>query len=139
MSDFAERMAEERIREAMNAGKFDNLVGAGKPLSNLGPRDQESWLAQFIEREELEPLATAPTVLGLRKEAQSYPESLAGCVDEAEVRARLADYNRRVKRDRLHPALDLPIPIVAPIIDIETMVEQWRTPLQGRREERASD
>lgn len=126
MSSFAERLAEERIQAAIAAGKFDNLHGAGKPLTNTEPFTQERWLRDFIEREELDPLATAPTVLALRKEAQGFPQSLLECDDEAAVRGRLTDYNRRVADNRLHPDPGIPPTIIAPLVNVQALLEQWR-------------
>lgn len=125
MSDFAERMAEERILQALKDGKFENLNGAGKPLPDPGAFTQHKWLQEFIEREELDPLAAAPTVLGLRKEAQQFPQSLDDCDTEIEARTRLEDYNRRVKHNRVHPDPHIPPSIIAPIIDVEGMLSQW--------------
>lgn len=126
MSEFSESLAERAIREAMERGDFDNLPGAGKPLDLRGADEPDWWVKQFVEREELEAFATAPTVLGLRREAQGFPASLVDCDDEGLVRELLADYNLRVKRDRLRPSLDTRIPIIAPLIDIDHMVERWR-------------
>lgn len=133
MSEKSESMAERKIREAMERGEFDDLPGAGKPLDLRGANDPNWWTAQFIEREGLEPLATAPTVLALRREAQGFPESLAEYEEEELVRELLRDYNVRVKRDRLRPALELPVPIIAPIVDVDEMVERWRA-LRDQRE-----
>ena len=126
MSEFSESLAERAIREAMERGDFDNLPGAGKPLDLRGADEPDWWVKQFVEREELEAFAAAPTVLGLRREAQGFPASLVDCDDEGLVRELLADYNLRVKRDRLRPSLDTRIPIIAPLIDIDHMVERWR-------------
>lgn len=126
MSSFAERMAEERIQAAIDSGAFDNLAGSGKPLPQTGTFTQERWLQQYLEREGLDGLATAPTVLGLRKEAQQFPDSLLHYPDEQSVREHLRDYNRRVKHNRLHPDPQLPRTIMAPLIDVEAMVQRWR-------------
>lgn len=119
-------MAERAIREAMERGEFDNLPGAGKPLNLSRNDDPDWWVKQLIEREQLDSIELAPNVLGLRREAQRFPESLVEHSDEETVRAVLNDYNLRVKRDRLRPAIDIPIGIVAPLVDVNSMVERWR-------------
>lgn len=119
-------MAEERIQAAIAEGKFDNLPGAGQPLTDTDNFTQERWLQQYLEREELDTLVTAPTVLGLRKEAQQFPQSLLEYADETAVREHLHDYNRRVKHNRMHPDPQLPASIIAPLIDVEEMVSKWR-------------
>ena len=121
-------MADRQIREAMERGEFDDLSGAGKPLNLQGANNPNWWITRKIESENLEGIAEvgAPGVLALRREASRFPESLLDERDEEAVRARLEDYNARVKRDRMHPDLTLPIPVVAPMIDIDDMVAQWR-------------
>ncbi|WP_293698796.1 DUF1992 domain-containing protein [uncultured Agrococcus sp.] len=121
-------MADRQIREAMERGEFDNLPGSGKPLNLQGSNNPNWWITRKIESENLEGIAEvgAPGVLALRREASRFPESLLDEHDEEAVRARLEDFNARVKRDRLHPDLTLPIPVVAPMIDIDDMIAAWR-------------
>ena len=54
MSDglIIEGLVERRIREAMEAGEFDDLPGAGEPLSGLdGAYDATWWVKRWMERE----------------------------------------------------------------------------------------
>ena len=62
----------------------------------------------------------------LRKEAASFPDSLADVRTEAEVREILEDFNRRVKVDRLRPAVGNLPPLLARTVDVDEVVEQWR-------------
>ena len=62
----------------------------------------------------------------LRKEAASFPDSLAEVRTEAEVREILEDFNRRVKVDRLRPAVGNLPPLLARTVDVDDIVEQWR-------------
>lgn len=49
-----ERIAENRIREAMEEGKFDGLPGLGKPLPDIdGPYDPMWWVKEWVRRERL--------------------------------------------------------------------------------------
>ena len=48
------RVAEQRIREAMDAGKFDNLPGRGQPIPCVSEvYDDYWWLRRWIKREKL--------------------------------------------------------------------------------------
>ncbi len=59
MSAVLRRLAEKRIEDAMQEGKFDNLPGAGKPLEGLtGQHDPDWWIRRKIEREQLSDLGT---------------------------------------------------------------------------------
>jgi hypothetical protein len=65
--------------------------------------------------------------LQLRKEAQGFPESLVNLAREESVREVLEDYNQRVRRDRLRPP-DAGLPqLLAPTVDVDDLVDQWRT------------
>ncbi|MFL6152307.1 MAG: DUF1992 domain-containing protein, partial [Ornithinibacter sp.] len=44
---------------------------------------------------------------------------------EAEVREILEDFNRRVKVDRLRPAVGEMPPLLARTVDVDEVVEQW--------------
>lgn len=122
-----ESPVEKQIREAMERGEFDNLPGAGKPLPHLDANDDGMWwVRQFAEREQLDFSAALPPALQLRKEAKGFPDSLVGLAREESVREVLRDYNQRVRRDRLRPP-DPGLPqLLAPTVDEDELVEQWR-------------
>jgi hypothetical protein len=124
---YRESWVDRQIREAQERGDFDNLPGAGKPLGDLGdPNDAEWWVRRYIEREKLDVSGALPTPLALRKEAASFPDSLVDVRGEAEVREILEDFNRRVKVDRLRPAVGAMPPLLARTVDVDEVVEQWR-------------
>ena len=121
-----ESPVEKAIREAQERGEFDNLPGAGKPLPPIDPNDPDWFVRQLAIREQLDFTGALPPAIALRKEAAGFPESLRELRSEESVRAVLTDFNRRVKEDRLRPT-EGPFPrILAPTVDIDDLVDQWR-------------
>lgn len=117
---------DKQIREATERGEFDNLPGAGKPLRGVDNPDPDWWVKGMIAREGLDASDAMPPVLQLRREAVGYPESLADETSEANVRELLRDYNARVIDERRRPSLGPVSRPIAPILDVEEMVERWR-------------
>jgi hypothetical protein len=129
-----ESWAERLIREAIERGEFDHLPGAGRPLDLGpidGPADPDWWIRAKLRRENLDASGALPTALLLRKEAERFPESLRDLTTEAQVREVLEDYNRRVKLDRLRPAVGGLPPLLARTVDVESLLTQWRAMRQG--------
>ncbi|MGV9858404.1 DnaJ family domain-containing protein [Gordonia sp. NPDC003425] len=121
-----ENRVEKMIREATERGEFDNLPGMGKPLNLSGLDDPDWWAKQKIRDEDLDSTALLPPTLQLRKERDTFPESLARIADEAAVRTILEDFNRRVKEDRLRPTMGPASHIVARTVDVDEMMLRWR-------------
>ncbi|MEA2605119.1 MAG: hypothetical protein QOF89_6111 [Acidobacteriota bacterium] len=47
-------VAENRIREAIEEGKFDNLPGMGQPIPDIDePYDPDWWVKKWIRREQV--------------------------------------------------------------------------------------
>ncbi|GAB3449909.1 hypothetical protein GCM10027517_36770 [Phycicoccus ginsengisoli] len=134
-----ESPVERAIREAQERGEFDNLPGAGKPLRGIGASDVDDpdwWVKGLVQREQLDMTGAMPPAIALRKERQTFPESLLDLRTEESVRAVLEDFNRRVRLDRLRPAVGAMPPLIAPTVDVEDMVGQWRR-LRDERAEQA--
>lgn len=96
-----ERLAEQRILEAMGRGEFDNLPGAGKPLIlNDHPFvPDELWMAHKIVRN----AGCLPPEVEERKEISRLKELLAGLQDDAErtqAQKRLAVLRMKVEMGR---------------------------------------
>lgn len=75
--DFS-RLVEEKIREAIDAGAFDDLKGAGKPFDKLEDSSGEDWMGFHI----LKSNGFLPEWLELRKQISlmrgSVVDALAG-------------------------------------------------------------
>ncbi|WP_083841685.1 DnaJ family domain-containing protein [Mobilicoccus pelagius] len=123
---FHESWVERQIREATERGEFDDLPGTGKPLDLHDVDDPDWWVKRFVRREGLDASATMPPVMQLRAEHAGFPGSLLDVHREDRVREILQDYNRRVVEDRLRPVTGPSMPVVAPRVDVDAMVERWR-------------
>ncbi|WP_460666076.1 DnaJ family domain-containing protein [Kribbella swartbergensis] len=115
---------ESQIRRAQNAGEFDDLPGAGKPLTKLAdPHDPDWWVKDFIRREQIEAEALLPPAVLLRKEKQQVDDKVRGMRRESEVREYLADLNKRILiniRDTTGPV----VPVGT--VDEEAILARWR-------------
>lgn len=120
---------EIQIAQAMRRGDFDDLPGAGKPLTGLGGTyDPDWWIRQKIERERLTGLG--PPALTLRTEDAELEGRLDGIHSEHAVRELVTDFNRRIVEARRQ--LQGGPPVVTATRDVDTEVAAWR----HRREER---
>lgn len=138
-----ERAIERIIREAIERGEFDNLPGTGQPLDLSDADDPDWWIKRLIKREQLDTSGGLPGVFGLRRERESFPESLLDLRTEVAVREVLEDYNRRVKSDRITnlPAKGGRMPVIAGLVDVDAMLARWaarRTELEAQAEAAAA-
>jgi len=114
---------DEIIRAATERGEFDNLPGAGKPLRDERPPDEDWWLRQKIRDEDVDPDVLLPPALQLRKEVAKLPETVADLQSEDAVRDAVREVNRRVAEYiRLPSGPAIP---VAPA-DVDEVVAAWR-------------
>lgn len=130
---------ERQIREATERGEFDNLPGAGKPLALADSNDPDWWVRAKMARENLATSDLVPSVIALRREAETYPAALLEFSREEDVRAVLRDYNRRVVEDIKRPTFGPTVPVVAPRIDVDAMVGRWRDLRAERVRARAAE
>jgi hypothetical protein len=119
-----ETWVDRQIREAHERGAFDDLPGAGKPLSGLDrPFSAAQWAADWARREGLETEGMLPEPLLLRKESERLPETVRELGSEEAVRAAARELNQRIV-DWIRHSSD-PRVVVAPI-DPDRLVERWR-------------
>ncbi|HSL92827.1 MAG TPA: DnaJ family domain-containing protein [Candidatus Limnocylindrales bacterium] len=89
-------IAEEKIREAMARGEFDNLPGAGKPLvledDSMVPEDLR------VSYKILKNAGCLPPELELRKEIVSLKSLLSAIEEEGEKRRKLKELDGKLLR-----------------------------------------
>lgn len=126
-----ESWVDRQIREATEAGQFDNLPGKGKPLPGLNePYDEMWWIRRKMEREGISSDALLPTPLKLRKEIRDLPAKLRPLRSEKAVREVVGNLNQRILNHlRVPSGPDIP---VRPV-DVEAVVEQWKAGRPAKR------
>ena len=117
---------DQQVSEAAERGAFDNLPGAGKPLSRRGGTD--AWLQDYLRREGVSADELLPTPLRLRKEAERLAGSVQDLNSEDEVRTVVKGLNRRIAEWRRIP--DGP-PIYLRLVDEDAMIARWRDARRG--------
>lgn len=125
-----ESWVDRKIREATERGAFENLPGAGKPLPGAGNpyHDENAWLRDYLRREGVSGDVMLPPSLLLRRDVERLPGTVRELGTEAEVRAAVAELNRRIV-DWLRLPTGPQIPI-APV-DAEEIVAGWRAAATG--------
>ena len=117
-----ETWIEAQIRVAMNAGAFDNLPGAGKPLPNL---DQEYdplwWVKQLVQREQISML---PPSLELLRKVETELAAIEKLHDEATVRHRVAALN--VEIAKVNATVVEGPPTRLGTLDVDQVLARWR-------------
>ncbi len=105
---------EKLMREATDAGEFDDLPGSGKPIADLNrPYDPAWWAKKWMQRETVAE-AARDVAAKVRREV---PRILAG-TDEDAMRERLRELNTDLERvnERL-PGVDR-----LPPLDVDAMI-----------------
>ena len=117
-----ESWREELIRLAREEGAFDDLAGAGKPLTDLGETyDPDWWVKKLVQREKVSML---PPALALLPKVEAEVERIWKLCDEAQVRERIRALNVEIARANARAAEGPPTRL-APL-DAETIVAEWR-------------
>ncbi len=105
---------EKLMREADEAGEFDDLPGSGKPIADLDrPYDPAWWAKKWMQRETVAE-AARDVATKVRRE---IPRILAG-VNEDLMRRQLGDLNREIE----HVNGRLPDVDRLPLLDVEGMI-----------------
>jgi len=115
---------DQQINQAADAGAFDNLPGAGKPLPKRDEADAgQAWLRAYLRREGVSTEEMLPTPLRLRKESERLAENVPAMRSEQEVREAVTALNQQISHSRRFP---LDSPIFVPLVNEEAMVARWR-------------
>jgi len=113
---------EQQIREAREAGLFDNLPGAGKPLASLAEGyDPLWWVKQLVQREQISVL---PPSLEMLRKVESEMAAVWQLGDEAKVRSRILALNREIAKVNAR-STEGPPTRLGPL-DVEAIVAEWR-------------
>jgi hypothetical protein len=120
-----ETWVDSQIRTAQEAGAFENLRGAGRPL----PRRQTEqssyeWALEWARRENVDPIGMLPPGLALRREKQDLPAALARLSSESAVRTVVEDLNARIELYWRRPAEGPQVAIGQ--VDADGAVARWR-------------
>jgi len=115
------RLAERRIEEAMQAGKFDHLQGAGKPLElEPLPADEKArllwWALKILRQNDV-----IPDEIRWRKEIALLKMQLSMTRDEGEARRIARAVNELVRKVNTlgTNALNLPTTGVDEAVEVE--------------------
>jgi hypothetical protein len=113
---------ESQIKDAMDAGAFDNLPGAGKPLpNNSGQFDPDWWVKQYAQREGVSIL---PASLAMLRKVEKELALIEKLGDEAAVRRRVAALNAEIVK--LNTTLVEGPPTTLSALDVDDVVAHWR-------------
>ena len=122
-----DRLAEQRIREAQAAGKFDQLPGFGRPIPGIDdPHDDLWWVKEKLRREDISHL---PPALAIRLDVQRTLARLASMAAESEVREAVASLNDRIRKASLGPTWGPPVDVMPLLID--EIVHDWQMARQS--------
>ncbi|MHA6800300.1 DnaJ family domain-containing protein [Bounagaea algeriensis] len=127
-----ESWIDRQVREAAERGEFDDLPGAGRPLSGLHRTGEAWWIKERVQREGMSAEELLPAPLRLRKEIERLPETVRDLPDEQAVRETATALNRRIAAELRAPTG--PRVRLAPV-DVEELVRQWR---EQRRQARSA-
>jgi len=91
-----EKIAEERIRQAMEEGVFDNLPGAGKPLQ----LDDDRMVPEDLRMayQVLKNAGCAPPEVEMHREITSLRELINSLDDDAERIRKIRELNFKILR-----------------------------------------
>ena len=92
---YFESLADQRIREAMEAGSFENLPGAGRPIPGDDQPLEEMWWVRRKLRDE--GLSFLPPTLEVRLLAEKTLDEIRRATDEVTVRQLIDTLNGRIR------------------------------------------
>lgn len=122
-----ETWVDRRIREAEEAGEFDDLPGKGKPIPGAArPRDEMWWINDKLRREGI---AHLPPSLKVRKEAEDALVAVREARSERKVREIIETLNDHIRDAIRRPQAGPPLNIMP--YDVDRVVAEWRATREG--------
>lgn len=123
-----ESFVERQIREAHDAGAFDNLPGFGKPLPELDqPDDDLWWFKNLLKREKLSIL---PPSLEIVRTVEIELAEIGRLPNEADVRLAVVKLNEKIRRANY--AITWGPPSTVGPLNADEVVAQWRDQVSRR-------
>jgi hypothetical protein len=113
---------DQHIRQAQEAGEFDDLPGKGKPLAGLNEvYDPDWWAKKLIAREKVSLL---PPALVIRRRVEKEIPRILRLRREQDVRIALGKLNAEISRTNrtVHEGP----PTTVSVIDEDEFVARWR-------------
>lgn len=116
------RLAEDRIRAAQEAGEFEHLPGFGQPIPGIDePHDELWWVKDKLKREQIVAL---PPALAIRRDVETTLASLSTLQSESSVRATVAALNERISKASFAITWGPPVDVMP--FDVEEILSRWR-------------
>jgi len=120
------RLSEERIRAAQEAGEFERLPGFGKPIPGIDePHDELWWVKDKLKREQI---AALPPALEIRRDVEQTLASLQSLKSESDVRTAITALNERIRKLSFAVTWGPPVDVM-PLDENET-VRGWKEHLK---------
>jgi hypothetical protein len=120
-SDKWESLADQRIRRAIEAGEFDDLPGAGRPIpGDDKPPEEMWWLRQLLRREGLSVL---PPTLATRVLAEKTMAAVRVAADESTVQRLVETLNQRIRE--ADSSMTAGPPSTVGRFDVDEIVRRW--------------
>ena len=117
-----ESFSERRIREAAEAGAFNNLPGMGQPIPGIDePLDENWWVRKKLRAENL---SVVPPTIAARRQIELFRGEMRRIDSESQLRRRLAELNEQILKAIYSTALG-PADGVQ-LLEIEAEVAAWR-------------
>jgi hypothetical protein len=116
-----ESWIEAQIRAAMEAGAFDNLPGAGKPIPTDQDFDPDWWVKQLMQREQV---SWIPPSLEFKRKVEAELVAIGKLDDESTVRQRVAALNAEIAKANATTIEGPPTSLAT--LDVDQIVTRWR-------------
>ena len=117
-----ESWIERLIQDARDAGAFDELPGAGRPMSDLErPHDEDWWLKAKLRREDL---SWVPPTISIRADRDATLDAALRAPTEEDVRTLVEELNTRIGAVNRMGAVGPPSTVAK--LDVDCIVERWR-------------